>query len=148
MEELILQTNEKELVSAIHTGGLDIPMPFARDIFLLGVEVAGTSYIPNISRLYESLDEGKTVKLVREPENPYDAYAIRIDTENDDPIGYLASDQYALAEGVKLGYIPRINNKVFARLMDAGKLLYGVVRHKEIINETYHKIVIKIYMKD
>ncbi len=148
MEEMILQQSEKDLVSAIHSGGMNVPLPFERDIFLLGVEIAGTNYIPNMVHLFESLEEGDIVKLVREPDNPYDEYAIRIDTQNDDPLGYLASDQYALAEGVKLGYIPRINNKVFARLMDAGKFLYGVVRHKEIINGTYHKIVVKIYLKD
>lgn len=48
---------------------------------------------------------------------------------------------------MKLGYIPMKNNKVFARLMDAGKLLYGVVRRKEMDGE-YHRIVVKIYLKD
>ena len=100
-----------------------------------------------MERLYESLNEGDRVKLVREPDNPYDEYAIRIDTEQDDPIGYLATDTHALAEGVKLGYIPMKNNKVFARLMDAGKLLYGVVRRKEMEGK-YHRIVVKIFMKD
>lgn len=147
MEDLILQANEKELITAIHNSGIDVPMPFERDIFLLGIEIAGTNYIPNITRLFDSLDEGDVVKLVREPDNQYDEYAIRIDTENDDPIGYFASDSRALAEGVKLGYIPRYNNKVFARLMDAGKLLYGVVRLKELIG-SYHRVVVKIYMKD
>ena len=147
MDELILQPKEHELVSALHSGGVSLPMPFERDIFLLGIEVAGTSHIPNMERLYESLNEGDRVKLVREPDNPYDEYAIRIDTEQDDPIGYLATDTHALAEGVKLGYIPMKNNKVFARLMDAGKLLYGVVRRKEMEGK-YHRIVVKIYMKD
>ena len=147
MDELILQPKEHELVSALHSGGVSLPMPFERDIFLLGIEVAGTSHVPNMERLYESLNEGDRVKLVREPDNPYDEYAIRIDTENDAPIGYLASDAHALAESVKLGYIPMKNNKVFARLMDAGKLLYGVVRRKEMDGE-YHRIVVKIYLKD
>ena len=147
MDELILQPKEHELVSALHSGGVSLPMPFERDIFLLGIEVAGTSHVPNMDRLYEALDEGDRVKLVREPDNPYDEYAIRIDTENDAPIGYLASDAQSLAESVKLGYIPMKNNKVFARLMDAGKLLYGVVRRKEMDGE-YHRIVVKIYLKD
>ena len=47
----------------------------------------------------------------------------------------------------KLGYIPRAYNKAFARLMDAGKLLYGVVRHKERVNR-YYRIVVKIYLRD
>jgi hypothetical protein len=31
--------------------------------------------------------------------------------------------------------------------MDAGKLLYGVVRRKEMEGK-YHRIVVKIFMKD
>ena len=38
-------------------------------------------------------------------------------------------------------------SSVLARLMDAGKNLYGVVRHKEI-DGYYHRIAIKVYMKD
>ena len=47
----------------------------------------------------------------------------------------MACPDYALAESVKLGYISMKNNKVFVRLMDAGKLLYGVVRRKEMDGE-------------
>ena len=147
MDELILQPDDRELISAMHIAGADLPMPFERDIFLQGVEVAGTTHIKNIKELYATLEEGDTVKLVREPDNPYDEYAVRIDTENDETIGYILSDPRDPEKGVKLGYIPRDKNRVFARLMDAGKLLYGVVRAKEMIGE-WHRIVIKIYMKD
>ena len=146
MDDLVLQTNESQLMAAFHSDD-ELPMPFERDIFLLGVDVAGTSHIPNIQKLYDSLDEGERVKFIREPQNPFDEYAIRIDTQNDDPIGYVAPDSNALDTSVKLGYIPRSTNKVFARLMDAGKSLYGVVRHKEMRGD-YCKIVIKIYMED
>ena len=161
MDNLILQENEKALVSAIHLGGAELPMPFDWDIFLLGIEIAGTNHVPDMERLFASLSEGDRVKLVREPENPYDEYAVRIDTMNDEPLGYLfpeamaepedeqagSDDKELLPKGEKLGYIPRFQNKVFARLMDAGKFLYGVVRHKEMEGD-YHKIVVKIYMKD
>ena len=146
MDDLVLQASETQLMAAIQ-GNEELPMPFERDIFLLGVEVAGTSHIPNIRKLYDSLDEGERVKFIREPQNPFDEYAIRIDTMNDNPIGYVAPDSNALDASVKLGYIPRSTNKVFARLMDAGKSLYGVVRHKEI-QGNYCKIVIKIYLED
>ena len=146
MEELTLHSDENELVAAIH-GGMPPPLPFERDIFLLGIEIAGTNHAPDIERLYDLLQEGDRVRLVREPENPYDEYAIRIDTENGDPLGYLAPDPTALAANEKLGYIPRYTNKVFARLMDAGKYLYAVIRHKEIVG-SYRKIVIKIFLKD
>ena len=147
MDELMLQTNETDLIAAIHSAGEELPMPFERDIFLLGIEVAGTSHIPNIQSLYDSLDEGERVKFVREPQNPYDEYAIRIDTLSDDPIGYVSPDENSLDASKKLGYIPRSTNKVFARLMDAGKSLYGAVRLKEM-RGNYCRIVIKIYLED
>lgn len=161
MDNLILQEKDKALVSAIHLSGAELPMPFDRDIFLLGIEIAGTSYIPDMERLFASLNEGDRVKLVREPENPYDEYAVRIDTMNDEPLGYLFPEAMAepeeeqtgsdgenrLPKGEKLGYIPQFQNKVFARLMDAGKFLYGVIRHKEMEGD-YHRIVVKIYLKD
>ena len=51
----------------------------------------------------------------REPENPYDAQAIVIKT----------------TDSVKIGYVPRQDNVIFARLMDAGKLLFGKITEKE-----------------
>ena len=54
---------------------------------------------------------------------------------------------HALDLGLKLGYIPRDRNKIFARLMDAGKDLYGTVRHKEIVGG-YYRIVIKVFLHD
>ena len=51
----------------------------------------------------------------REPNNPYDKQAIVIKTGN----------------GVKIGYVPKQDNIVFSRLMDAGKLLFGRISGKE-----------------
>ncbi len=34
-------------------------------------------------------------------------------------------------DGVKIGYVPRQDNVIFARLMDAGKLLFGKITEKE-----------------
>ena len=81
---------------------------------------------------------------MREPANPYDEYAIRIEIDTDGIPGY---DLSQLDPDLKLGYVPRSINKPFARLMDAGKLLYGVVRDKQLITG-YHKIIVKIYMRD
>ena len=149
MENLIIPPNEQEIVTALHNTGEDIaiPLPFERDIFLFGTEIAGTSYAKNIQVLYDSLNEGDLVVLIREPDNPYDEYAIRIETADSELIGYYPSEALMEKEEMKLGYIPRVNNKIIARLMDAGKMIYGVIRHKEMI-EKYHKIVIKVYMKE
>lgn len=146
MEELIVNQNETELIASLHSG-LDLPMPFEQDIFLYGTVIAGTNYRENIEELYDRLQEGDMVTLIREPENPYDEYAIRIDVDADGVPGYDPSVTDLSDQSFMLGYVPRAYNKVFARLMDAGKLLYGTVRLKEII-DGYHKIVVKIYLRD
>ena len=145
MEDLILKPDETELVSLLNSGsGVSLPLPFEQDIFLYGTEIAGTQYPENIDELYEKLKLGDILALVREPDNPYDEYAIRIDVDVDGIPGYEPSQ---LSPNLKLGYVPRAFNKPFARLMDAGKLLYGVVRDKQLF-AGYHKIVVKIYMRD
>ena len=81
--------------------------------------------------LVEELVPGSRVTLLHEADNRFDARAVMVID----------------AEGRKLGYIPRVNNKIIARLMDAGKLIYGVIRHKEMIGD-YHKIVVKVFLKE
>ena len=49
--------------------------------------------------------------------------------------------------GIKIGYIPKANNLIFARLMDAGKLLFGKIESKEM-RETWLRIEIKVYLQD
>ncbi|NTV96766.1 MAG: HIRAN protein [Thiobacillus sp.] len=56
--------------------------------------------------LWTYLTVGDNLELVREPGNPYDANAIRID--------WL---------GRKLGYVPRAENQAAARLLDQGRRL-------------------------
>lgn len=51
-------------------------------------------------------------------------------------------------DGKKLGYIPRKNNKIFARLMDGGKYLYGKIKCFETDFDEIRNIVIRIYLKD
>lgn len=149
MNDLILNPNETSLISALHSGlEMDLPMPFEQDIFLYGTEIAGTSYRENIAELYHSIEEGDLLTLIREPENPYDEYAIRIDVDADGKPGYDPRETDLDDKSHMLGYVPRMHNRILARLMDAGKLLYGVVRHKEINNGSYYNIVVKIYMRE
>ena len=69
--------------------------------------------------------------FLRQQDNPYDANAIEI--RND--------------MNVKIGYVPKADNIVFSRLMDAGKLLYGKVIFKEIL-DNWVKIQIEIYLHE
>lgn len=116
MDELN-KTGKSGLVSLLHgkNGEITIPKPFERDIFLFDTYVAGTSHIEGMEELEPHLQTGDRLDFFREPDNQYDAQAIVIKT----------------ADGVKIGYVPRQDNVIFARLMDAGKLLFGRISEKE-----------------
>jgi hypothetical protein len=65
--------------------------------------VAGFQYNHGES-LWSRLTPGLPLGLVREPNNPYDSRAVRIEFD-----------------GVKIGYVPRAENSAIAHLMDAGR---------------------------
>jgi hypothetical protein len=67
----------------------------------------------------------------REPDNQYDDLAIFILDK----------------EGRKLGYVPKEKNEVPARLLDAGKLLFGRVEYKEW-QSRWLKLRIQVFMRD
>lgn len=119
-----------ELISFLH-GKEKSLKPFERDIFLFDTHVAGTSYIEGIEDLEPHLNIGEKLSFFREPENPHDDRAIIIKN----------------ADGVKIGYVPRADNAIFSRLMDAGKLLFAKITDKEIIDD-WLKIEIKVFLHE
>jgi len=132
MGELI-KGEGKDLVGLFHGkgGNLPIPKPFARDIFLFDTYVAGTSYIEGILELEPHLNIDDKLDFFREPDNMYDRRAIVIKN----------------VDGVKIGYVPKVDNVIFSRLMDAGKLLFGQITKKEIHGD-WLDIVIKVYLHE
>ena len=108
-----------------------IPKPFERDIFLLDTHVAGTTHIEGIDELEPYLKSGDRLNLFREPDNPYDEFAILIKT----------------MDGVKIGYIPQKDNIIFARFMDAGKLFFGKITEKEK-KGNWLRIKIQVFMHE
>lgn len=132
MSELIDLDPENIIAILNKTGeGVDFPKPFLNDIFLLKVHIAGTSHIQDKDSLIEKLHVGLKVSFFRETDNKYDYLAILIKNE----------------EGKKLGYIPREKNEVLARLMDAGKNIYGEIVAKEEI-DGWNKIDVRVMLKD
>lgn len=103
-------------------------LPFSREIFLLDIVVAGTTYCENLNEVLPKLDADAVLKMVRDPKNEHDECAIAI-----------------YFDGVRIGWVPRDLNQVVARLMDAGKMFFARV-HK--ISDVYGwtKIDAKIYM--
>lgn len=132
MSDLVKIDNCDLIEYLLKTGtGLDLPKPFERDIYLFDTYVAGTSHIEGIENIGESLKEGDRLVFYREPENEHDPQAIRIEN----------------LKGEKIGYVPRKDNVVFSRLMDAGKVLFAKVIEKEMKGK-WLKIKIKIYLHE
>ena len=112
-------------------GNIAVPRPFERDIFLFNTHIAGTSFIENIAELEPGLNEGDRLGFFREPDNPHDNRAIVVKN----------------VDGVKIGYVPRADNVVFSRLMDAGKLLFGSIESKRM-HGNWLRIDIKIFLHE
>lgn len=129
----LVKNNSGELVGLLHgkDGELVVPKPFEKDIFLFDTHVAGTSHIEGIEELETHLNIDDRLDFFREPDNRYDKEAIVIKT----------------AGGVKIGYVPKQDNVIFARLMDAGKLLFGRISGKEK-KGSWVKLDIKVFMHE
>ncbi len=116
-----------KLANIIETGGL--ALPFKNTIYLQSVRVAGMKYYVKDGFI---LLEGDKIKLKREPDNVYDKYAIELFT----------------VKGEKIGYIPAKTNKIFARLMDGGKMLTAEVRTVDYYFEKLQEVWIRIFLND
>lgn len=129
----LVKNNSVELVGLLHGKGgeLVVPKPFEKDIFLFDTHVAGTSHIEGIEELETHLNIDDRLDFFREPDNRYDKEAIVVKT----------------AGGVKIGYVPKQDNVIFARLMDAGKLLFGRISGKEK-KGNWVKLDIKVFMHE
>ena len=132
MDELV-KSEGSGIISLFHDkeGSIAIPKPFERDIFLFDCHIAGTSFIEGIEELEPHLNEGDRLDFFREPDNPHDSRAIVIKN----------------TDGIKIGYVPKVDNVVFSRLMDAGKLLFGRIESKKMLYN-WLRIDIKIYLHE
>lgn len=118
------------LIAGAGSKGLgEVLKPLNREIHLFDTYIAGTTHLKDPSVL-EVIEVGDRLLLRRE-DNRFDDNAILVLNE----------------AGKKLGYVPEKDNVVFARLMDAGKLLSGKIKRVE--NKGSFKMVrIEIYLID
>lgn len=126
-------SGQGQLIGFLHGkgGGMTLEKPFERDIFLFDTHIAGTTHVAGIEELAPHLNEGDKLEFYREPDNAYDGHAIVVRN----------------ADGVKLGYVPKADNVIFARLMDAGKLLFGRISSKEQKGK-WLKIGMKVFLHE
>lgn len=121
------------LLAALHGHGqIDVPKPFSEPILLIEeTRVAGTSHVDGLDEVVAELEPGARLAFTREPGNLHDKWAIRV----------------AGPSGEKLGYVPADTNELLARLMDAGKQLYGVFLGSRLFGR-YHRIDMEVYLDD
>lgn len=118
------------LIQTIDQQGLgEMLKPLIRDIHLFDSYIAGTTHLEDKTVLNE-IKIGDKLSLQRE-KNKFDENAILIYTE----------------DRKKLGYIPEKDNLIFARLMDAGKLLAAKIK-KIDKKGSFTQISIGIYLVD
>ncbi len=125
-----LTVGKGNAVALMQNGGIgDMIKPLSHEILLFDSYIAGTTHLKDGSVL-DALKEGDKLILQRE-ENRFDENAILI----------------LDGKRRKLGYVPEKDNIVFARLMDAGKMLMGKVRHIEP-KGSFRQVNISIYLVD
>ena len=127
-EELSIKQDGSVSLTENHDLG-SLIKPLTKEIHLFDSFVAGTTHLPDKSVLDE-IGIGDKLTLKRE-DNKFDSNAIVILTESKK----------------KLGYVPEKDNVIFARLMDAGKLLIARIAKIEK-RGSFTQISIGIYLID
>jgi hypothetical protein len=125
-----LSTKKENTVAVIEGHELgDIIKPLIKEIHLFDSYVAGTTHLEDQSVL-DLIKVGDMLSLARE-ENKFDSNAIVI-----------------LYDGNrKLGYVPEKDNLIFAKLMDAGKLLKAKITNI-VLKGSFRQISVGIYLVD
>lgn len=102
--------------------------PVTRRFLIQQCPLAGFQYHEG-ETLWSQIGIGNRLELTREPANPFDANAIRIDWK-----------------GRKLGYIPRIQNQATARLLDEGTRLEARIGRLEKHSNPWNRVEIEVWL--
>ncbi len=129
MKNELTKTNTSQLAVMDKKELSDIIKPLSKEIHLFDSFVSGTLKIKD-ENLFKKLKEGDKLILQRE-ETIFDSNTINIFTE----------------DKIKIGYVPEKDNVIFARLMDAGKLLIGRINSVSF-KSSVPVISVGIYMID
>lgn len=91
--------------------------------------LAGSQYYA-LGTVLAELKVGDRLELVREPDNPHDAYAIRV-----------------MWHGHMLGYLPRRQNRQIAAAMDAGERLSGRVSSLGDNKNPWQRMAFEVFLE-
>ena len=91
--------------------------------------LAGYRYA-EASQVWSELRLGDALELVREPDNPYDRNAVRVDWR-----------------GRKLGYVPRAENAALAWAMDRGENLHARVSRLQPHRNPRKRMEFEVYVE-
>ena len=106
-------------------GGKDAGSQYLLNVF----SVAGYAYYDG-ERVEETLKRGETLVLRAEPENSYDGFAVEI----------------LRADGAKLGYVPRRDNKAIHRLLRQGAKVVGRVEEIRPQEPTWKRVKVSLWL--
>ena len=94
---------------------------------LTTVKVAGLQYGECADHVFKHKE---SLQLLREPDNPYDTYAIAIYKENK-----------------KVSYIPQTNSRIIASLMDSGNRVHATVRYFKKYEAPWERVWVSVWIK-
>lgn len=97
-------------------------------ILLQSSPLAGYRYYEG-KRLWKLMQVGDLLTLVREPDNPHDRNAVRVEWQ-----------------GHKLGYVPRADNEAVARFLDRGVRLEARITRLKKSRNPWERILFEIYL--
>lgn len=92
--------------------------------------VAGFQYHAGRA-LFPLMNLGDRLELVREPDNPHDARAVRVEWR-----------------GAMIGYAPRADNVDLARLMDKGIPVEGRVTHLQKSRDPWKRVMFEVLVAE
>ncbi len=99
----------------------------AQDLLIQSSPLAGFQYHHG-EQLWPRLRVGQTVQLVREPENPYDKQAVRVDWRQR-----------------KLGYLPARQNHAIAQLLDRKVQLSARISRLQQAQSPWDRVELEVW---
>jgi hypothetical protein len=90
--------------------------------------LAGFQY-HEAKELWPKLRVGDTLNLIREPDNPHDRNAVRVEWQ-----------------GHMLGYLPRAENRAVAVEMDRGALVSGRIARLREHPDSWQRLLIEVFV--